>query len=81
MAQRAGVTVEEYKQYDAGTRIFSIEDNLKAFSPGKDMPSLTYAAQETSKFLVEAGLAKKAPDISKIFDPQFVKAYAASHKS
>src|SRR4028119_932245 len=28
MAKRAGVTVEEYKKYDAGTKIFSIEDNL-----------------------------------------------------
>lgn len=81
MAQRAGVTVEEYKQYDAGTKIFSIEENLKAFSPGGDMTSLPTAAQEISKFLVEAGLAKQAPDLSKIFDDQFVKAYAASQKS
>ena len=81
MAQRAGVTVEDYKKYDAGTKIFSIEENLKAFSPGKDMTSLPYAAQEISKFLVEADLAKQAPDLSKIFDDQFVKAYAASQKS
>lgn len=81
MAQRAGVTVEEYKEYDTGTKIFSIEENLKAFSPGNNMASLPYAAQEISKFLVEAGLAKQAPDLSKIFDDQFVKAYAASRKS
>jgi len=81
MAERAGVTVEEYKQYDAGTKIFSIEENLKAFSPGKDMTSLPYAAKEISKFLVEGGLAKQTPDLSKIFDDQFVKAYATSRKS
>ncbi len=81
MAERAGVTVEEYKQYDSGTQILSIEENLKAFSPGKDLTSLPNTAQEISKFLVEAGLAKQPPDLSKIFDDRFVKAYAASRKS
>lgn len=81
MAQRAGVSVEEYKQYNAGTKIFTIEENLKAFSPGKDMSSLSYAAQEISKFLVDAKLAKQAPDLSKIFDDRFVKAYAAAKKA
>ncbi len=80
MAQRAGVSVEEYKQYDAGTRIFTIEDNLKAFSPGKDMTSLSFAASEISNFLVGAKLAKQAPDLSKMFDDRFVKAYAAAQK-
>ncbi|MBW4574837.1 MAG: ABC transporter substrate-binding protein [Aphanothece sp. CMT-3BRIN-NPC111] len=81
MAKRAGVTVEEYKKYDAGTKIFSIEDNLKAFSPGNNMTSLAYAAQEINKFLVEAKLAKQPANISEIFDPQFIKAYAAGKKS
>ncbi|MEB3337037.1 MAG: ABC transporter substrate-binding protein [Leptolyngbyaceae bacterium] len=81
MAQRAGVTVEEYNAYDAGTKIFTLEDNLKAFSAGNDMTSLPYAAQEISKFLVESGLAKQAPDLTKIFDDQFVKAYAAAQKT
>lgn len=80
MAQRAGVSVADYKQYNAGTKIFTVEDNLKAFSPGKDMSSLSFAAQEISKFLVDAKLAKQAPDLSKIFDDRFVKAYAAAKK-
>jgi NitT/TauT family transport system substrate-binding protein len=81
MAKRAGVTVDEYKEYDAGTKIFSLEENLKAFSPGNDMTSLTFASETISKFLVEGGLAKQAPDLSKIFDDQFVKAYADSKKA
>lgn len=81
MAKRAGVSVSEYKAYDAGTKIFSIEDNLQAFSPGKDMKSLSYAAGEISKFLVEAGLTKQAPNLNQIFDDRFVKAYAAKQKS
>ena len=76
MARRAGVSVDEYKQYAQGTRIFSIEDNLKAFQPGKNMSSLMFAAEEMTKFLEQVGLAKQKPDISKLFDDRFVKAYA-----
>ncbi|WP_448573448.1 ABC transporter substrate-binding protein [Trichothermofontia sp.] len=77
LAKRAGVSVEEYKEYDAGTRIFTLADNLKAFEPGDDMTSLPYAAQEISRFLVETGLAKSEPDLSKLFDDRFVRAHAA----
>ncbi len=76
LSKRAGVSVQEYKQYDAGTKIFTIQDNLKAFSPGKDMKSLSYAAQEVSKFLVELKLIKTAPDLTQLFDDRFVKTYS-----
>jgi NitT/TauT family transport system substrate-binding protein len=76
----AVVTVAEYKGYNSGTTIFSIEDNLKAFQPGNDMTSISYAAEEISKFLLENRLIKKAPDLTKIFDSQFIKAYATSQK-
>ncbi|MBD2019604.1 ABC transporter substrate-binding protein [Leptolyngbya sp. FACHB-36] len=80
MAKRAGVSVAEYKEYAAGTKIFTVEDNLKAFKPGNDMTSLSYAANLMSNFLTEVGLAKSKPDLSKIFDDRFVKAYAAKAK-
>jgi NitT/TauT family transport system substrate-binding protein len=80
MAKRAGVPVSEYKAYAGGTRIFTIEENLKAFQPGNNLNSLQFAAQEMSKFLMEVGLAKTQPDISKIFDDRFVKAYAEQVK-
>ncbi|MEB3177450.1 MAG: ABC transporter substrate-binding protein [Nostocaceae cyanobacterium] len=80
MAKRAGVTVEEYKQYAEGTRIFTIEENLQAFQPGNNMNSLQFAAVEMGKFLKEVGLTKSQPDISKLFDDRFVKAYAEKLK-
>ncbi|MFB2980535.1 ABC transporter substrate-binding protein [Microseira sp. BLCC-F43] len=80
MAQRAGVSVEEYKQYANGTKILTIEENLKAFQPGNNMNSLPFAAQEMSKFLKEVGLTKTKPDISRLFDDRFVKAYAEKAK-
>lgn len=81
MAKRAGVSEAEYKEYNTGTTIFSIQDNLKAFSTGTDMTSLPFAAEEISKFLLETGLMKTKPDLSKIFDDRFVKAYAQKQKT
>lgn len=80
MAKRAGVPVSEYKSYADGTRIFTVEENLTAFQPGSDLTSLQFAAREMSKFLIEVGLAKAEPDISKLFDDRFVKAYAEQFK-
>lgn len=55
MAKRAGVSVAEYQAYNAGTKIFTLEENVQAFNPGNNMTSLRYAAEEISKFLVESG--------------------------
>jgi NitT/TauT family transport system substrate-binding protein len=81
LAKRAGVSVAEYQAYDAGTKIFTIEENLQAFNAGNNMTSIRYAAEEISKFLVESGLIKQAPDLNQIFDDRFIKAYAAKQKS
>ncbi|MGF1590621.1 MAG: ABC transporter substrate-binding protein [Pleurocapsa sp.] len=80
MAKRANVTVEEYQDYADGTTIFSVEDNLQAFEPGQDVTSLQFSAQKISDFLVQAGLAAQAPDLSNLFDDRFVKAYAEKIK-
>lgn len=80
MTKRAGVSINEYKDYADGTRLFTIEDNLKAFQPGSNMTSLQFAAQEMSNFLKDVGLAKTKPDISRLFDDRFVKAYAEKTK-
>lgn len=80
MARRAGVSLAEYQEYDAGTRIFTLEENLKAFAPGTEMASLPYAAKEISKFLLESKLIEKEPDLSRILDDRFIKVYAVSHQ-
>ncbi|MCG8348116.1 MAG: aliphatic sulfonate ABC transporter substrate-binding protein [Chloroflexales bacterium] len=78
MAERAGVSVEDYRTYDEGTTIFSVQDNLNAFSPGDSMAHLPYAAQQIADFLVENELAASAPDVSQLFDDRFVQTYANS---
>ncbi|ELR96674.1 ABC transporter substrate-binding protein [Gloeocapsa sp. PCC 73106] len=81
MAKRAGVSVGEYQEYADGTKLFTVEENLKAFIPGNDMTSLHYAAEKIGEFLVEVGLANNEPDLSNLFDDRFVKAHAAKYKS
>lgn len=51
MSKGASVTVDEYKEYADGTKIFTIEENLKAFQPGSERTSLQFAASEIGKFL------------------------------
>jgi len=74
MAKRAGVSPAEYVSYDAGTKIFSLEDNLRAFEPGDTPANLSYQAKSISDFLLESGLTQIRPRLDGLFDPRFVNA-------
>lgn len=79
MAERAGVTVEEYREYDAGTTLFSIDDNIAAFEEGDDITHLNYAADEIAAFLIDVGFVEGEFDYSKMLDSQFVEAYKGAN--
>jgi NitT/TauT family transport system substrate-binding protein len=79
MAQRAGVSLDEYKQYANGTKILSLKENLAALYPARDDTSLVYISERIASFMVDANLAKRRPDLGGMFDDQFVKAYAKKH--
>ena len=74
LAKRAGVSEADYKAYDAGTTIYSLEQNRQVFKPGTTMTSLPYAAEQISGFLQAVGLAKTAPKLEGLLDPTFVNA-------
>ncbi|NEP76661.1 MAG: aliphatic sulfonates ABC transporter substrate-binding protein, partial [Okeania sp. SIO2G5] len=76
MAERAGVSVEDFQDFKEGTRMFTIEDNLEAFSDGDSMKHMPFAAQKMTDFMVSVGFIPEGPDLSKLFDDRFVKAYA-----
>jgi NitT/TauT family transport system substrate-binding protein len=80
MAERAGVTVEELQQFKKGTKMFTIEDNLEAFSQGDNMKHMSFAAPKMAKFMVDVDFIPQAPDLTKIFDDRFVKAHAETGK-
>jgi NitT/TauT family transport system substrate-binding protein len=74
MAEKAGVSVDDYKTYDLGTTIFSLDQNLAAFTPGTAATNLDYQAKQISDFLVVTGLAPQKPSLDGLFEPKFVKA-------
>ena len=78
MAKRAGIPTEEYEQYKEGTRFFSIEETLEAFSDGEGMKFMPYAAESMADFMVSVGFIPEKPDLSKLFDSSFVKSVAGS---
>ena len=76
MAARASGSTEEFDKYLAGTRFFTLEENLEAFQPGEDMTAMPYAAEQMTDFMVGVGFIPEAPDLTAILDDQFVQAYA-----
>ena len=78
MAERAGVTVDELQKFKSGTRMFTIEDNLEAFSPGDNMKHMPFAAERMTKFMVDVGFIPEGPDLSTIFNDSFVKTYSTA---
>ncbi len=76
MAQRADVTTEELQMFKEGTKLFTLEENLEAFSEGNTMTHMPYAAQEMADFMVNVGFIPEEPDLTSLFDDSFVKTYA-----
>jgi NitT/TauT family transport system substrate-binding protein len=74
MAKRGGVSVEDYKSYDAGTTIFTRQQNLDAFASGKTQANLDYQADQIADFLVSTKLVDKKPSLDGLFEPKFVQA-------
>lgn len=76
MAERASVGAEDFERYLEGTRFFTLEDNLEAFTDGDSMVHMPYAAEEMANFMIEVGFIPEAPDLEAVLDDQFVTAYA-----
>ncbi|MDG4766533.1 ABC transporter substrate-binding protein [Solwaraspora sp. WMMD406] len=74
MAAQAGVSVEDYRTYDAGTTIFDLADNQAAFESGDTPANLDFQARSIAEFLVETGLVDEAPPLDGLLDGQFVAA-------
>jgi NitT/TauT family transport system substrate-binding protein len=74
MAKQAGVSVADYQTYDAGTTIFTRQQNLDAFTSGMTPANLDYEAGQISQFIVDTKLAPAKPSLDGLFDDSFVKA-------
>lgn len=74
MAKQGAVTISEYRSYDAGTTILTLQQNLDAFTPGTTSDHLNFQASQVADFMVAAGLVQNRPSLDNLFDNQFVKA-------
>jgi NitT/TauT family transport system substrate-binding protein len=79
MARTAKISVRNYRDLARGTKIFSIDDALKAFQPGDTVTSLQYTAGLINPFMVKSGFTKNAVSLDGLFAPQFTQAYADAH--
>ena len=70
------ITLEDMRLFKEGTRFFTVEENLEAFSSGEGMEYMPYAAEEMVEFMLDVEFIQEEPDLSKIFDDQFIKNYA-----
>jgi NitT/TauT family transport system substrate-binding protein len=74
MAEKGGVSTTDYASYDAGTTIFTREQNLAAFASGSDPTHLDYEGGLIAQFLVDTGLATSKPTLDGLLEPKFVQA-------
>ena len=74
MAKRGGVSTDDYRTYDAGTTIFTLRQNIDAFTPGVTPTHLNHQAGRIADFMVSTGLTQKRPSLDGLFDDRFVKA-------
>ena len=65
-------------RYKGGTRFFTLDENLEAFSPGEGMQHMPYAAESMADFMVSVGFIEEKPDLSSLFDSSFVKKEAGA---
>jgi len=76
MAARANVSIANLNRFKAGTKFFSIADNLVAFSDGDTMQHLPFAARKVADFMVEVGFVARVPPLEPILNDEFVVAYS-----
>jgi NitT/TauT family transport system substrate-binding protein len=81
MAQRAGMAESDFNAMAAGIKRYSVDDNLRAFTPGNDVSHLDFAARSLAEFQQQTGITTSPADVSAILDGSFVAAYAEANKS
>ena len=75
MAKRGGVSAEDYKAYDAGTTIFTREQNLDAFAPGSTPANLDHQAEADRRLPGRPpGWSTRQPPLDGLLEPKFVEA-------
>lgn len=73
MAAKAETSVEDYKLGMDSIKLFTLEDNLNAFTVGESYESLHYTGQKTGEFLQGLDMLSSVPDMADVLEPKFVQ--------
>lgn len=75
MAEQAGITPEEYAEFESGTDILDAPEALAAFTEDDAPTSLPTTAKKINPFLVSSGLTREEADLTDLFAPEFTQAF------
>lgn len=76
MASPSGLTAAQVQTVVAGTRLFSVSDNLVAFLRGGQANSLSYSADLLAEFLQFRGQLNRLPPLHRLLESRFIEEYA-----
>ncbi|NBW81886.1 aliphatic sulfonate ABC transporter substrate-binding protein [bacterium] len=80
LSKKAEVSEAEYKSYDSGTTLFTLEDNLKAFNVKTNEPvGLYFTGKQLITYLRDNKFISRAVSLNQILEPKFVEALAKGH--
>lgn len=80
MARKVETDPEDYKISLQSVKIFTIEDNLKAFTKAESMDYLGYTGLKTAEFLKSKNMLETIPDVEKMLDDSFIRTIAQERK-
>jgi NitT/TauT family transport system substrate-binding protein len=73
MARKAEQTPEDFRTAFDSIKLFTLEDNLKAYEPGDTYESLQFTGRKTAGFLQGLDMLGGIPDIAAMLEPKFVR--------
>lgn len=76
LAEKAETTPEDFKLGLDSIKLFSVEDNVKAFEKRDDYTSLSYTGMKTAEFLFNLDMVDKLDSVDSLLEPQFVNKIA-----
>ncbi|WP_199613978.1 ABC transporter substrate-binding protein [Paenibacillus alkalitolerans] len=73
MAEKAETSIEDYKLGMESIKLFSPEENVKAFESGEEYTSLVFTGQKTAEFLKKLDMIGSIPNVEELLEPSFVQ--------
>ncbi|PZD70726.1 Putative aliphatic sulfonates-binding protein [Acaryochloris thomasi RCC1774] len=65
----------KFEMFSQGIHLLSVDENIRALTPGNNFDHLGFTAQKAAQFLTEAGLLAEQPNLTTLFDDRPLRAY------